>query len=83
MNEVTEIQILDDYHIWIKFQDGVKKVVDFRPFIGKGFTAELLNHDKFREVFIEEGGGLAWPNGYDFCPNYLHDYIPAVALEQV
>ncbi len=83
MNEVKEIQILNDYRVWMKFQDGVEKVVDFHPYIGKGFTAELLNPEKFRQVFIEQGGGLAWPNGFDFCPNYLHDYVPAVLLEQV
>lgn len=82
MNEVKEVQILGDYRVWIRFQDGFEKVIDLQPFIGKGFTAELLNPDKFRQVFIEEGGGLAWPNGYDFCPNYLHDHVPAVELEQ-
>lgn len=83
MNEVKEFQILGNYQIWIKFQDELEKVVDFKPFLGKGFTTELLNSDKFEQVFIEDGGGLAWPNGYDFCPNYLHDYVPAVELAQV
>lgn len=23
------------------------------------------------KVSIEPGGGIAWYNGYDFCPNYL------------
>ena len=83
MHTIKEIRLFNDYQIWMKFDDGSEKAVNFRPFLGKGFTAELLNSDKFNEVFIEEGGGLAWPNGYDFCPNYLHDYVPAVALEQV
>jgi len=25
----------------------------------------------FRQVMLEDGGGIAWPNGYDFCPNFL------------
>lgn len=82
MNEIKEFEILPNYQIWMKFQDEFEKVVDFKPFLGKGFTAELLNTDKFKEVFVEEGGGLAWPNGYDFCPNYLHDFVPAVELSQ-
>ncbi|WP_018619325.1 DUF2442 domain-containing protein [Spirosoma luteum] len=80
MNEVKEIETLNDYRIWIKFQDGLEKVINFRPFLGKGFTAELLQEGKFNEVSIEEGGGLAWPNGYDFCPNYLHDYVEGEVL---
>ena len=83
MNEVKEFQILDEYRIWMQFRDGVEKVVNFRPFLGKGFTIELLNYNKFKEVYIEDGGGLAWPNGYDFCPNYLHDYVEGEILTTV
>lgn len=73
MNKVTAIKFLDGYKILMKFNDGLEKMVDFKPFLGKGFTRELLDIKKFREAFIEEGGGIAWPNGYDFCPNYLHE----------
>lgn len=71
MNEVIEIKILENYRIWIKFNDGHEKTVNFRPYIGKGFTAELLDYEKFQQAYIEPGGGIAWQNGYDFCPNYL------------
>ncbi len=73
MNEVVEIKVLEDYRIWLKFKDGEEKIINFRPFLGKGFTIELLEYDKFRQVFIEPGGGISWPNGYDFCPNYLKE----------
>lgn len=73
MNEVIELKVLEDYRIWIKFADGDEKVINFRPLIGKGFTAELLDMENFRKVFIEPGGGLSWENGYDFCPNYLKE----------
>ena len=32
-----------------------------------------VEQDKFKQVFIEPGGGIAWKNGYDFCPNYLKE----------
>lgn len=73
MNEVVQIKVLDGYRIWLKFNDGEEKVVDFRSYIGKGFTAELLNPEKFKQVAIEPGGGIAWDNGYDFCPNFLKE----------
>jgi hypothetical protein len=71
METVEKIKIVDDYKIWVKFADGMEKIVNIRPLLGAGFTEELLNKEKFKEVFIEEGGGLAWPNGFDICPNYL------------
>jgi len=39
--------------------------------LGKGISKELLDIDKFKTLKIEPGGGLAWYNGYDFCPIYL------------
>lgn len=73
MNEVVKIKILGDYHIWLKFQDNEEKIINIRPFLTKGIARELLDPDKFKKVFIEPGGGIAWPNGYDFCPNFLKE----------
>jgi len=73
VNEVIEIKALPDYRIWLRFKDGEEKIVNLRPFLGKGFTAELLDPSKFEKVFIEPGGGIALENGYDFCPNFLKE----------
>ena len=73
MNEVINIKPLDNYTIWLKFSDGEEKVVNIKPFIGKGFTKELLEVNKFNQVFIESGGGIGWDNGFDFCPNFLRE----------
>jgi hypothetical protein len=71
MDRVKDLKVLQDYKIWLKFEDGEEKTINFRPFLTKGFSTDLLDYDKFSRVFIEQGGGLAWENGYDFCPNYL------------
>jgi len=39
-----------------------------------------MNDTYFREVEIDSGGGIVWPNGYDFCPNFLYEDVPAVDL---
>jgi hypothetical protein len=75
MEKVVEFKVLEDYNIWLKFQDHTEKVINFRPFIGKGFTKELLDYENFRKVSLEPGGGISWYNGYDFCPNYLKQLI--------
>lgn len=73
MNEVVSIKVLEDFQIWMLFNDGVEKTIDFRKFLGKGITRDLLEYDNFKKVTIEPGGGIAWYNGYDFCPNYLKE----------
>jgi len=74
MNSVVKLKVLDNYRIQLTFDSGEEKIIDFKPFIGKGFSAELLNPEYFSKVEIESGGGITWPNGYDFCPNFLKGY---------
>ena len=74
MNKVINIKLLEEYKIWIQFQDGESKTIDFYPLIGKGVSSVLLDQAYFRQVRIDNGGGIEWPNGFDFCPNFLKDY---------
>jgi len=83
MNRVTSVIPLTGYLIVLTFLDGVTKTIDIRPFIKKGLSLALLDESFFRQVALESGGGICWPNGYDFCPNFLHDEVPAVDLVSV
>jgi len=77
MNAVKEYKVLDDYRIWIRFDDGFETTVNLRPILNKGIAADLLNPKSFSRVTIESGGGLAWENGFDICPNYLREIAEA------
>ena len=78
MDRVISVNALEHYLLVIEFADGLHKIVDIRPFIGKGISAALKDETYFRQVGLEDGGGIAWPNGYDFCPNFLRDDVPTV-----
>jgi hypothetical protein len=77
MDRVISVIPLKNYLLEIEFADGFRKVIDIRPFIKKGISAALVDESYFRQVALEDGGGIAWPNGYDFCPNFLRDDVPA------
>ena len=78
MERVVSVRPLDNYMLEIEFQDGFRKVIDIRPFVGEGVSAPLKDGAYFRKVTLEDGGGIAWSNGFDFCPNFLRDDVPAV-----
>ena len=78
MDKVVSVKPLKNYLLEIEFADGLSKVIDIRPFIGKGISTALKDETYFRRVALEDGGGIAWDNGYDFCPNFLRDDVPAV-----
>ena len=78
MDKVISVKPLENHLLEIEFADGLRKVIDIRPFIGKGISVALKDEAYFRQVDLEDGGGIAWSNGYDFCPNFLRDDVPAV-----
>ncbi len=80
MHRVVQVLPQSGMTVRVRFADGVVKVLDMRPFISDGISAPLANRDYFRQVAVEEGGGITWPNGYDFCPEFLRDYVPELNL---
>ena len=82
MRKVISINHKANQVLSITFDDGLQKVIDFAPFSGKGVSAALRDEEFFRQVQIDSGGGIYWPNGFDFCPNHLHDEVPAVSLNR-
>jgi hypothetical protein len=80
MHKIIAFKVLEDYNIWLQFQDGESKTIDFKPMIGKGVSAALLDLEYFKMATIDNGGGLEWPNGMDFCPNYLKEYASSSVI---
>jgi hypothetical protein len=78
MHRVVSVAPHPDFTVEIRFADGSTKHVDLRPFIQDGLSLPLSDWDYFRQVGLDAEGGLVWPNGYDFCPNFLHDDVPAM-----
>ena len=58
-------------------EDGLQRIVNIEPFMGKGISAALREEAFFKQVAIESGGGIYWLNGYDFCPNFLYEEVEA------
>ncbi len=75
MNKIISIKILENYPFGIQFQDGETKTINFQQLIGKGISSLLLDKEYFEKATIDNGGGLECPNGADFYPNFLKDYI--------
>jgi len=77
MIKITHIEPHRDFSIELTFSDGMRKNVDFKPFIGSDKISKPLNDfTYFSKVKIYDNGrGLYWPNEFDFCPDYLHDFV--------
>ena len=73
MINIIEAKALDNHILYIKFDNGNSFNVDIKPFIKKGVSSSLSDNHFFHQVKVEEGY-ITWPNGYDFCPEFLYEY---------
>ncbi len=68
---VTAADFRGDFCIHLRFDDGVEKTVDFRPYLHGPVFVPLME-PAFFKTFRIEGGTVAWPNGADIAPETLH-----------
>jgi hypothetical protein len=64
--KIDSAKYLKDYKIWIKFSDGVEKLVDFKPFLSKSLHPSIkkyLDENIFSNFSLIDGN-LNW-NDYD------------------
>jgi hypothetical protein len=64
--------------VTLEFTDGFRGMVDLTPLFRKPgrrpLPLEILRGQLFDRCFVE-GGALAWPNGYELCPDALRARI--------
>ncbi len=72
------VQIIDvsPYNVTCLFDTGEKRTIDFSDYLLTQKTnkiiSALLNKSYFMNVFIDEVGGLVWPNGFDCSARKLY-----------
>ena len=80
---ITDVRVLDGYNVELTFSDGVHGVVNLaNRIVGRGGPfAPLETPEFFRQVAVDnELGTIVWPNGADFCPDLLHDWVTGEAV---
>jgi hypothetical protein len=80
-NEIEKITHVDadTFHVRLKYTDGFEGDVDLSDVFRKpvGLALEIQRGSLFDRCFIEDGA-LAWPNGYELCPDALRAQAIAV-----
>lgn len=71
MKKITAVKVLDQYRVWLRFNDGVEGEVDFSGKPRTGVYAPWQDYDYFRGVQIGEYGELRWDDQLDFGADTL------------
>lgn len=65
------VKPLENYFLFIKFDNGEQKLFDVKPLINGQWFGQLKNPSIFNTVKIS-GNTVEWINGQDVCPDDLY-----------
>jgi hypothetical protein len=71
---VTEVSVVGDYAVRVRFVDGLEGIVRFLPGFFRGVFSHLSDPAKFRQVEVV-GGAVTWPGELDLAPDAMHEEI--------
>ncbi len=73
---VTDCEIVEDYTLRVTFDDDTFQIINFQPVLVGELYGPLQDVSLFNQVEIDpEVHTLVWPNGADFDPATLHDWL--------
>ena len=76
MLHVVDIRVRTGYRIWLQFSDGVEGVVDLADELEGPVFEPLRDPVVFAGARLDpELHTLAWPNGADLAPEFLHGLV--------
>lgn len=67
----VEVKALENYKLWIKFENGETKIFDMEKYIQQKFYQRLKERKYFENVKIA-GNTIEWENGEDVAPENLY-----------
>ena len=70
--KILETRPLDNYRIWLKFEDGITGEVDLSHLTGKGVFEFWNDYEKFKKISIENGRSISWSDGIDIDADSLY-----------
>jgi hypothetical protein len=77
IKRITKIEP-EAFRISLEFADRGRATVDLRFIFqnprGRPLVLEILRGQLFDRCFVE-AGALAWPNGYELCPDAIRAWI--------
>ena len=74
------LQVLPDWQLKVKFNDGLTGVVDVSELIknpDSGIFSELRDPSYFAQVYLDYGA-VTWPNGADLAPDTMYKVLSQV-----
>jgi hypothetical protein len=76
MLNIEAVEYRGTYRLWLRFNDGVEGEVDLGAHLHGAIFLALRDPSVFAAARLDpEIRTVAWPNGADFTPEFLHSLL--------
>jgi len=84
MINIKKVKPLDNYRLYLCFEDGTEGEIDLSHLAGEGVFTFWNDDANFRKVFIDEkSGAIAWNEDIDIDPLAAYLEIRGITFEQL
>ena len=83
MLQPVEVKPLPEYHIWLRYADGVAGEIDLSHLAGKGVFRVWDEPGYFAKVYITPHRTIAWDDDIDLCSDALYMELTGKTVEEV
>lgn len=67
----VDVKPIEDYNLFVTFDNGEKKIYDVKPLIKGDWFGQLKDINNFNSVRVA-GLSVEWAGGKDVCPDDLY-----------
>jgi len=83
ISNAIQVKAINQYSIWLKFDDNTEGVVDLSHLINKPVFQNWKVSEYFNKVYIDsESGAIAWDENIELCPDNMYLKIKGLTFEQ-
>ena len=76
MLHVVDMRVHPGFRIWLRFSDGIEGIADLTEELAGPVFEPLRNPAVFASARLDpELHTIAWPNGADLAPEFLHTLV--------
>ena len=83
MPKPVAVKPLSNFHIWLRYDDGIEGTIDLSDLAGRGVFAAWNDPAFFEAVHLGSHGAVEWGVDIDLCPDALYMRLTGKSPEQV
>lgn len=77
------VKALDNYRIWIRFDDGAEGELNLSRHAGRGVFKAWKDREFFEAVEVMDYDAIAWPGDLSMCGDALYMELTGKTLEEI